>query len=164
MKGFTGYTYNGHPVFIREDYEDTHRNHSELDRIYDLTGWRYEDIDQAILDMWGQDESLVYRNYDREVDDKLRSRAGYLDGSMLWDPFMRGYVHRITGEYVIGNKPNRDSYPCWAVRETDPMSDSDRAYWNNRARGGLLFLGIGLLASLFSGGSDDTDDDSDDET
>lgn len=160
MRGFTEHTYNGHPVFVRSEYEDAHCGDGELERIADLTGVYYDSFGMALNAMYYTDESLVYRNYSRETDMMLRDGAS---GADLWAPAFDGWVHEITGELVYGCRPDRDSYPCWCLRETEPMSDLDWADIQNTARGALLSIGLGLLASLFGGGEDEEDEDPDED-
>ena len=152
MRGFTEHFYNGHPVFIRSEYENAHNNDGELERIADLTGVYYDSFSMAVNAMYFTDESLVYRNYSRELDLQLRNGA---NGADLWVPMFGGWVHEITGELVFGCRPSRDSYPCWCLRETDPMSELDSADIQNAARGALISIGLGLLAVLFCGGDED---------
>ena len=112
LTGFTDYTYKGKPVFIREEYESANYGRSEQDRISDLIGICYEDVHRAMVYMESNYPHLLYRRVDYQTDDNLRDHEDY---ELCWEPFRNGYVHRVTGEYVEGEKPMRDSYPCWCL-------------------------------------------------
>ena len=146
MIGFTGDIVNGHKVFEREEFENTYWNYGELDRIEVLTGVRYASLGIAIDDLYVRDESLVYRNYSTYLDSRLRDGSSGYD---LWIETPNGWVHKVTGELVRGCRPSRDSYPCWCTRETDPMTNADRAEIELKAGLGLLTVGIMVLAALF---------------
>ena len=113
IKGFTGEYYNNHPVFIRSEYEYYHSNMSIEDRIGELTNNWYSDYRIAINDLYNKDLLyLLYRKYTNDLDFRLRrGECNYIN---LWHKYKNGYCHEVTGEYVEGYRPTRDSLPCWA--------------------------------------------------
>lgn len=110
MKGFRGY-YKGLRVFIRSEYEEYHSHMTEVDRLGELIGIYSDSIYQAMIKAEAIDEKLLYTRHSYFLDNKLSSGR---DFKKLWVPYQSGYIHEITGEYVVGDKPFRDSTPCWS--------------------------------------------------
>ena len=149
MKGFTGQYHNGHPVFIRNDYEEAHANESELERIADLTGVYYDTMSFAIERLKLKDESLVYRKYDESLDEYLRKGRWPED---LWERTNYGWVHSITGELITELKPDFDSFPCWCIQK--PYSFEGITLLKNSQAEILtpLAIGVAFLLNLFTDG------------
>ena len=142
MNGFTGDVYNGHKVFIRKEYESYYCECSELERLGDCLGLYFgsnylsEALDKAeIIDL-----SLVY-NVRKEYNEKLRN---YEEINQMWVPYKCGYVHKITGEYVIGDKPAYDSYPCWC-KVSNLIKNRRSENLANAAKTSKLIAGLYLL-------------------
>lgn len=139
MRGFTGDFYNGHRVFIRSEYEACHRGVSEVDRLGELLGATYDSLVTAMIKAEEKDLSLLYRRHSYLLDTKLIEGSSY---KSCWHPYKRGYVHSITGEYVVGELPLRDSYPCWCLRAPGGYNH----YNANRMAGDLSALALGIMA------------------
>ena len=111
MKGFTGLYYNGIPVWKREEFEYCYGNLSERERLGLFLGSVYSSVNEALDKAFNQNLNyLLYRHYNVYLDLSLRKGS-----DIYWVEFHNGYVHRITGEYVIDSKPTRDSHPCWCI-------------------------------------------------
>ena len=145
MRGFTGFTHCGHPCFIREDYEAAHIGETELQRLEDTLGITFSDENTAMYYALSHARYQLYRCESDEIDNEL------LRGRDKWMPFRDGYVHIVTGEFVRGFKPSRDSYPCWKTEE--PAS----TYFNSSngvqltGKIGLLAMAFGFLAEVMGG-------------
>lgn len=112
MKGFTGFYYDGHPCFIREEYEEAHRGETEMQRLEDVLDLIFCDYDYAMYWVSVHHPYLLYRL------DSDHSDAFLLRGRDNWAKFRDGYVHVVTGEFVKDVvPPRRDSYPCWKLEE-----------------------------------------------
>ncbi len=135
MRGFTGFYHNGHPCFIREEYEAAHAGEDELTRFEDAVGMVFSDVHAAMSYAYAHKPYLLYRLESDDLDLHL------LRGRDPWTAFRGGYAHIVTGEFVKGRKPDYDSYPCW--KEEEPAS--------GYVSPGLSTLSgaLGLTASLF---------------
>lgn len=155
MNGFTDYTFNGKPVFMRGNYEDANAGRSEQDRLGDLIGIYYDDINMAIAyaDRTGHGD-LLYRRVDEQTDVLLR---GYEDWERCWIPFISGYVHKVTGEYVEGEKPMRDSYPCWCLSVPNRYCTTNELT-KNAIGEGLSNMAYGILTLIALFNSNDTEE------
>jgi len=111
-KGFTGDIYNGVEVFERNEYESYYHNLTEVERLGDCLGLDFGSVplSAAISKAEDVNRNLVYNVISKELDERLRN---YESVEQMWIPYRCGYVHKITGEYVRGDKPNYDSFPCW---------------------------------------------------
>lgn len=111
MRDFTGDIYNSHKVFIRSEYESFYKDLSEVERLGDLLGLFFGESElSSLLDKAENiDLSLVY-NVRKNYNERLRN---YESKEQMWVSYKSGYIHKVTGEYVIGDKPKYDSYPCW---------------------------------------------------
>ena len=144
MKGFTGDIYNGHRVFIREEYERANAGRSEVDRLSDLLFCRHTNMLSALAEARRTDPALIYRRDSFSMD---RSLTQGLAPRFLWEPFKSGFVHRITGEYAKGYRPDCDSYPCWCYA----VPTQYRTQGEITARGvseSALEIGIGIYAII----------------
>lgn len=112
MRGFTGDFYNGVPVFIRSEYEEAHQGMSEIERLNEYLGLNSDNPVTLFTYIEQNDISLLYGQKDLRTDMLLRDCE---DWQLMWKPYESGWVHKITGEYVKGNFPNRDSYPFWCL-------------------------------------------------
>ena len=146
MRGFTGFYHYGHPCFIREEYEEEHFGEDELTRLEDALGMTFSDADTAIYYVLTHAKYMLYRCESDEIDREL------LCGRDPWIAYKDGYVHAVTGEYVIGLRPSRDSYPCW--KKSKPAADYFNPHSLLQVSGkiGLLALAVGFIATLLSGG------------
>ena len=144
MKGFTGDIYNAHRVFIREEYEQANAGRSEVERLSDLLSCRHTNLLSALAEAKRTDPSLLYRRDSLSLD---RSLTQGLAPRFLWEPFKSGHVHKITGEYVKGYRPDYDSYPCWcyAVSEQYCTQGEITAQGVGAA---ALEIGIGIYAII----------------
>ena len=146
MRGFAGFYHYGHPCFIRDEYEEAHVGENELQRLEDALGISFSDVNTAMYYALMHARYLLYRCESDEIDSEL------VRGRDAWVPFKGGYVHIVTGEFVLDSiKPNYDSYPCWKIEEPagryfDPCSAV-------QVTGGisLFVLACGLLALLIGG-------------
>lgn len=146
MRGFAGFYHYGHPCFIRDEYEEAHVGENELQRLEDALGISFSDVNTAMYYALMHARYLLYRCESDEIDSEL------VRGRDAWAPFKGGYVHIVTGEFVLDSiKPNYDSYPCWKIEEPagryfDPCSAV-------QVTGGisLFVLACGLLALLIGG-------------
>ncbi len=111
MRGYLGFFHYGHPCFIREEYEKAHEGEDELTRLEDALGMSFSDFNTAVTYAYTHARYLLYRLESDEVDREL------LKGREPWVPYGGGYVHIVTGEFVEGPRPSRDSYPCWKSEE-----------------------------------------------
>ncbi len=112
MRGFTSFSYNGHPCFIREEYEEAHNGENEFQRLEDALGITFSDFNTAMYYCMSHARHLLYRLESDEIDCEL------LRGRDPWVKFRDGYVHVVTGEYVLDVvPPTYDSYPCWKIEE-----------------------------------------------
>lgn len=111
-RGFTGFYHYGHPCFIREDYENSHKGETELQRLEEALGISFSDMNTAMYYCLSHARYLLYRLESDEIDNEL------LKGRDSWMSYKEGWVHIVTGEYVPTSiKPNYDSYPCWKIEE-----------------------------------------------
>ena len=133
MRGFLGFYHYGHPCFIREQYEAMHIGEDELQRLEDILGMTFSDIDNATYYALTHARYLLYRCESDDIDNEL------LRGRDPWVAYMGGYVHIVTGEFVIGTKPNRDSYPCWRMK--DP---SNAPYYSSSS---IINVSAGIILS-----------------
>ena len=144
MKGYTGDLYNGMPVFIRAEYEAAHAGETELDRLCDLTGKIRQNIHEARWDAEQLDERFLYNVSDEFRNIRLRKGDSV---TALWRPYRNGFVHSITGEYVLNAwKPDYDSRPAWATRfhrTLDPCEQSKCEITD-----GLTDFALGIVAIL----------------
>ena len=145
MRGFTGFTHYGHPCFIREEYEAAHEGETELERLEDVLGISFSDENAAMYYALAHARYQLYRCESDDIDNEL------LRGRDKWIPFRDGYVHIVTGEFVRGLKPIRDSYPCWKIDEPagsyfDPCSGLQLT-----GKFGLLAMAFGFLANMMGG-------------
>ena len=151
MKGFTGDYYDGIPVFIREDYEAAHVGEGQVERLGELLGVVFDGNIVTATEYAASHgkERLLYRSRSPFTDDNLR---GGQTGGHLWAPYKSGWVHKITGEYVEGSRPDRDSYPCWRVINPcfQPADDYGSGRHNSGFASGLWFI-ITELLGLASG-------------
>lgn len=143
--GYTGDYFNGHPIFIREEYEKYHFNMSILDRIGEITNKTYDSELIAISDLYNKNlHYLLYRQYNEDLDNKLR--RGECNFVNLWHKYKNGYVHEVTGEYIeCFSRPNRDSWPIWSK---GPGGVYDNFLSDIICDLGLIVLG---MLSLFKG-------------
>ena len=112
MRGFAGFYHYGHPCFIRDEYEEAHVGENELQRLEDALGISFSDVNTAMYYALMHARYLLYRCESDEIDSEL------VRGRDTWVPFKGGYVHIVTGEFVLDSiKPNYDSYPCWKIEE-----------------------------------------------
>lgn len=145
MRGFTGFTHYGHPCFVREDYETAHIGETELQRLEDAVGMVFSDESTAMYYALLHARYQLYRCESDDIDNEL------LRGRDKWVPFRGGYVHVVTGEFVRGPKPDRDSYPCWKTEEPagayfDPSSGVQLS-----GKIGLIAMAFGFLAAVMGG-------------
>lgn len=152
MRGFTGDYYNGLPVFIREEYEEAHYHEEEKERLGELLDATFSMLGIALDTAYHTNQALLYRRYNEQLDAQLR---GYEDWELCWLPYKNGYVHKVTGEYVIGYKPNRDSMPCWCYAVPKRYPSAGEVYFD-RMVDNLSNLAVGILAIF--GGLISTDD------
>lgn len=146
-KGFKNAYYNGHRIFVRCEYESCHRYQSEEDRLGEIMDKTYSSILNGLLDCYYNDRSLIYREFEEAVDNSLRKTFDVLS---LWHRYESGYVHEITGEYVpdICVKPNRDSWPAWAIL---PRSNYKTSACEVLSVVATIALGIAALFNMFKG-------------
>lgn len=111
MKGFLNFCYNGHPCFVRDEYESTHIGDDELQRLEDTLDLSFSDVNSALYYCLANARYLLYRLESNDIDNEL------LRGQDHWVADHNGYVHIVTGEFVYGLKPHRDSWPCWKKEE-----------------------------------------------
>ena len=158
MKGFTGDYYKGMPVFIREDYEAAHVGEGQTERLGELLGVVFDGNIVTATEYAASHgkERLLYRSRNAVIDDRLREGQ---TGQYLWAPYRCGWVHKVTGEYGEGPRPDRDSYPCWRV--INPFFQPADVYGSGRQNSGfasgLWFIITELLglASGLRGGEDE---------
>ena len=142
MRGFTGDYYNGLPVFIREDYERENRGRKEEDRLGDMIGASYSSLYGAMTAARQKDERLLYNTGDMDLD--LRLQGGW-NIENLWHPYKSGFVHEITGEYIIRiAKPYRESFPAWRYVPVGYENDLGRS-----GSGGRFFAWLAFLAKYW---------------
>ena len=145
MKGFLNTYHNGHRCFIRDDYEYTHIGEDELQRIEDALGMTFSSVNDAMYYALMHARYLLYRCESDDIDFEL------LRGRDKWEPFNDGYVHVVTGEFVNGFKPDRDSYPCWRLSEPrGSYLDSGSAVKLSGAIG-MIAAACEFLATLLGG-------------
>ena len=149
MRGFTGFFHYGHPCFIREEYEDAHQGEDELTRLEDALSMSFSDIDVATYYALTHARYLLYRLESEDIDQEL------LGTKPKWTPYKDGYVHSITGEYVYGIRPTRDSYPCWKKEEPAGAWFDSSSALQLSGKIGLLGLAIGLIAAVLGGAKHD---------
>ena len=147
MRGFTGFYHYGHPCFVREEYEAAHFGEDELTRLEDALGMTFSDVDTAMYYALTHAKYMLYRCESEDIDREL------LSGRDPWIAFKGGYVHAVTGEYVIGFRPTRDSYPCWKAEEPAAASFDPHSLLQISGKIGLLALAVGFIAVLLSGGA-----------
>lgn len=145
-RGFTGFYHYGHPCFIREDYERANAGRDELQRLEDVLGVTFSDVNTAMYYALTHAKYQLYRLESDEIDQEL------LCGRDPWTPFHGGYVHIVTGEFVPDSiKPDYDSYPCWKLEEPASryFNPNSALQWS----GALGFLGavFGALADMMGG-------------
>ena len=146
MKGFTNYVYNGMPVFIRDEYESVNGMLSEEERLADIIGVYYSNVNVSLYSIEAKKPNLVYRKMNNSRDNQLRN---YETWQQCWIPFESGWVHRITGEYVKGDKPTYDSYPCWCKCKFG-TSPGYVEYKSGPSGSSDLLIGIAILLSIFN--------------
>lgn len=113
MRGFTGEYYNGVPVFVRDEYERENACKSECERLGEMLGASYDSLYGAMNAAERTDERLLYNTGDAGRDLFLQNGRNTLD---MWQPYKEGYVHEITGEYVVSAiRPPFESFPAWRV-------------------------------------------------
>jgi len=150
MRGFTDFYYEGKRCFIREEYEQANEGLDELQRLEEVLGCSFTDVNTAMNYTIMHAPHLLYRLESDSLDSYL------LSGKDPWVPFKGGFVHTVTAEFVpYGGKPDRDSYPCWKLSEPasrffDPNS---ALQMSGKTLGILGLLGeiFGLLADITGG-------------
>lgn len=145
MRGFTGFYHYGHPCFIREEYESEHCGEDDLARLEDALGMSFSDFNAAAYYALTHARHLLYRCESDDIDNEL------LAGRDPWVMYRNGYVHIVTGEFVPGFRPNRDSYPCWKTSE--PVGDYFDCHSAVQLSGvfGALAMVVGLFAAVLGG-------------
>lgn len=136
MRGFLDFYHYGHACFIREEYEAAHRGEDELQRIEDALNMTFSDVNTALYYALSHARYLLYRCESDDIDNDL------LRGRDPWVSFKGGYVHIVTGEYVLSSvKPTRDSYPCWKLEEpAGSYFGSNNLLTSFLIAGAILFL------------------------
>ena len=81
----------------------------------------------------------------KSIDNEL------LKGRDKWEPYRDGYVHVVTGEFVYGIRPNRDSYPCWRLSEPIGSFDSSSSLLKVSGLFGIIGAACEFLAALLGG-------------
>lgn len=145
-KGFTGFYHDGHPCFIREEYEDAHVGEDELQRLEDALGITFSDVNTAMYYCLTHARYQLYRLESDEIDHEL------LRGRDPWISFRDGYVHIVTGEFVPDSvRPTYDSYPCW--KREEPSSRYFHPISAVQVSGKLSLIAdvVSFLASLLGG-------------
>ena len=145
MRGFLSIKHYGHTCFIREDYEAAHAGEDELQRLEDALGMSFSDWNTAMYYALTHARHLLYRCQSDEIDAEL------LRGRDPWIAFQGGYVHVVTGEFVYGAKPMRDSYPCWRREEPAGTYFSSTSPVQVSGVLGLAACLFGFLATLLGG-------------
>ena len=143
LRGFTGYEYNGLPLFVRKEYEEAHRGMSECERLGELLDTVGSNIDDLLMMAEREDERLVYRRQSQFTDNSLERRYGE------WVSTSYGYVHAVTGELRQDLCGSTESYPCWCVKKPQYVSQSAVSEHEGHAWGAAIGLGLlGLFALL----------------
>lgn len=145
MRGSAGFTHYGHPCFVRDDYEAAHSGETELQRLEDALDIFFSDTDTAMQYAFAHARYLLYRCESDDVDSEL------LRGRDKWMSFRDGYVHIVTGEFVRGRKPSRDSYPCWRLDEPSGSYFDPNSSVQLSGKLGLLAMAFGFLATVMGG-------------
>ncbi len=146
MKGYLGFTHYGHPCFDRIQYEDSHLGESELERLEDALGMSFASFEDAVYHAYAYAPYLLYRLESDELD------AALLKGRDKWMRHRGGFVHVVTGEYVVGSvMPDCDSYPSW--KKEEPASRWMEPYSALRLSGlfGIAAMAIGMAATILGG-------------
>ena len=146
MRGFTGFYHYGHPCFIRKEYEFAHNGEDELQRLEDVLGMTFSDVNTAMYYALTHARYQLYRLESDEIDSEL------LRGRDPWVPFRGGYVHVVTGEYVPDSlKPTCDSYPCWKTEEPASRYFDPNSAVQVSGKLGIIICIVDFLANLLGG-------------
>ena len=146
MRGFMDFYHYGHPCFIREEYESAHYGEDELQRLEDVLGMNFSDVNNAMYYALTHARYQLYRLESDEVDNEL------LRGRDPWVPFRGGYVHIVTGEFVPDSiKPDYDSYPCWKLEEPASRYFDPNSAIQVSGKLGAIALILYLIAIILNG-------------
>ena len=144
MRGFTGEYYNGVPIFIRNEYEKENAGRSETERLGDMLGASYDTLFGAMSKAEIVNEKLLYNTGDVGRDLRLQRGSTHLE---MWRPYKNGYVHEITGEYIVSAvKPSFESFPAWRympIGYGNSFSEYDNNHsWQEWLAAAALFVSL----------------------